>query len=88
MPPAGVAARPAKVGRWGSDRVTIEPAVDVGVEELIAFVAAVVAPFKKVRAIEFIEKIPKSPSGKILRRELIARERARRSGAAGTPAGG
>jgi acyl-CoA synthetase (AMP-forming)/AMP-acid ligase II len=58
---------------------------EVGVEELIAFVAAVVAPFKKVRAIEFIERIPKSPSGKILRRELIARERARVKTAAGTP---
>jgi acyl-CoA synthetase (AMP-forming)/AMP-acid ligase II len=61
---------------------------DVGVEELIAFVAAVVAPFKKVRAIEFVERIPKSASGKILRRELIARERARRTDAAGTPAAG
>ena len=55
---------------------------EVGVEELIAFVAAVVAPFKKVRAIEFIEKIPKSASGKILRRELIAKERARSPGPA------
>lgn len=45
--------------------------------ELIAYVAGLVAPFKKVRVVEFIEKIPKSPSGKILRRELIALERAR-----------
>ncbi len=47
------------------------------VEEIIGFVARVVAPFKKVRAVEFIDKIPKSPSGKILRRELIALERSR-----------
>jgi acyl-CoA synthetase (AMP-forming)/AMP-acid ligase II len=60
---------------------------EVGVEELIAFVAAVVAPFKKVRAIEFIEKIPKSPSGKILRRELIARERARHAAEAASLTG-
>ncbi|HVT40705.1 MAG TPA: 4-coumarate--CoA ligase family protein [Gemmatimonadaceae bacterium] len=59
---------------------------DVGVEELIAFVAAVVAPFKKVRAIEFIERIPKSPSGKILRRELIARDRAKKHAVTGAPA--
>ena len=61
---------------------------EVGVEELIAFVAAVVAPFKKVRAIEFIEKIPKSASGKILRRELIDRERARKDAVAAAAAAG
>jgi acyl-CoA synthetase (AMP-forming)/AMP-acid ligase II len=42
-------------------------------EELIAFVAERVAPFKKVRRIEFIDAIPKSPSGKILRRVLRGR---------------
>lgn len=50
---------------------------DVTSEELMAYVAGVVASFKKVRSVEFIEKIPKSPSGKILRRELIALERSR-----------
>ena len=50
---------------------------DVSPAELMEFVAAKVAPFKKVRAVEFIDKIPKSASGKILRRELIALERSR-----------
>ncbi len=45
--------------------------------ELMEYVATRVAPYKKVRAIEFVEKIPKSASGKILRRELIALERTR-----------
>jgi acyl-CoA synthetase (AMP-forming)/AMP-acid ligase II len=45
-------------------------------EELLAFVAARVAPYKKVRRIEFIDGIPKSASGKILRRVLVERERA------------
>ena len=45
--------------------------------ELMEYVAGIVAPYKKVRAIEFIDKIPKSASGKILRRELIAYERAK-----------
>jgi acyl-CoA synthetase (AMP-forming)/AMP-acid ligase II len=45
-------------------------------EELLAFVAARVAPYKKVRRVEFVEQIPKSPSGKILRRILVERERA------------
>ena len=50
---------------------------DVSSEELMEYVAGVVASFKKVRSVEFIAKIPKSPSGKILRRELIALERSR-----------
>ena len=37
-----------------------------------------VAPYKKVRRLEFIELIPKSPSGKILRRLLVERERGTR----------
>jgi acyl-CoA synthetase (AMP-forming)/AMP-acid ligase II len=44
--------------------------------DLMAFVAARVAPYKKVRRVEFVEQIPKSPSGKILRRVLVERERA------------
>ena len=40
----------------------------------MAFVAMRIAPHKKVRAVEFIEQIPKSASGKILRKDLRARE--------------
>ena len=39
-------------------------------EEVMTFVADRVAPHQKVRAVEFIDTIPKSASGKILRREL------------------
>jgi acyl-CoA synthetase (AMP-forming)/AMP-acid ligase II len=39
-------------------------------DELMAFVARQVASYKKVRRLEFIDAIPKSPSGKILRRLL------------------
>ncbi len=49
---------------------------DIGVDEIIAYVASRVAPHKKIRRVEFIEQIPKSPSGKILRRLLVERERA------------
>jgi acyl-coenzyme A synthetase/AMP-(fatty) acid ligase len=42
----------------------------------MAYVAERVAPYKKVRRLEFVESIPRSASGKILRRLLIERERA------------
>jgi acyl-CoA synthetase (AMP-forming)/AMP-acid ligase II len=45
-------------------------------DELIAFVAERVAPQKRIRLVEVTDEIPKSPSGKILRRVLIERERA------------
>ncbi len=45
-------------------------------EEVMAFVAENVAPHKKVRRVEFVEAIPKSTSGKILRKDLRSRERA------------
>ena len=38
--------------------------------EVMEFVAGQVAPYKKVRQVEFIEAIPKSASGKILRKDL------------------
>ena len=45
-------------------------------EEIMAFVAERVAPHKKIRKLEFIDAVPKSASGKILRRVLIEQERA------------
>lgn len=45
-------------------------------DDVMQFVASHVAPHKKVRRVEFIEQIPKSSAGKIMRRELRAREAA------------
>ena len=42
-------------------------------DEIMAFVASRVAPYKKIRRVDFIDAIPKSPSGKILRRVLRER---------------
>jgi acyl-CoA synthetase (AMP-forming)/AMP-acid ligase II len=47
---------------------------------LMDYVAGLVAPHKKIRAIEFVAEIPKSPAGKILRRVLKERVRAQRAG--------
>jgi acyl-CoA synthetase (AMP-forming)/AMP-acid ligase II len=44
-------------------------------ETILEYVAQRVAPHKKIRHIEFVETIPKSPSGKILRRVLVEIER-------------
>ena len=43
---------------------------EITAAELSSFVAERVAPHKKIRQWEFVESIPKSPSGKILRRLL------------------
>src|SRR5438046_1458207 len=52
---------------------------DVPLEALLAYVAERVAPYKRIRAVEVIDAIPRSPSGKILRRLLKERERAVRA---------
>ncbi|GBP88156.1 4-coumarate--CoA ligase-like 4 [Eumeta japonica] len=39
-------------------------------EELQSFVASKVAPFKRIEEVQFVNNIPKTASGKILRREL------------------
>jgi acyl-CoA synthetase (AMP-forming)/AMP-acid ligase II len=51
---------------------------DIDPEELLAYVADRVAPHKRIRSLERVDAIPKSPSGKILRRVLAERERAAR----------
>jgi acyl-CoA synthetase (AMP-forming)/AMP-acid ligase II len=43
---------------------------EVDPEELMAYVAERVAPYKRIREVELVEEIPKSASGKILRRVL------------------
>ncbi len=53
---------------------------EVTAEELMAYVAERVAPYKKVRRVEFVDQIPKSASGKILRRILVEEERKKAQG--------
>jgi acyl-CoA synthetase (AMP-forming)/AMP-acid ligase II len=49
------------------------PGSSIGAADVQAFVAERVAPHKKIRLVEFIEAVPKSAAGKILRKDLKAR---------------
>jgi acyl-CoA synthetase (AMP-forming)/AMP-acid ligase II len=50
--------------------VVLKPGTEANAEELMAHVAEHVAKYKQIRMVEFTDEIPKSPSGKILRRLL------------------
>ncbi|CAJ2629374.1 4-coumarate-CoA ligase 5-like protein [Trifolium pratense] len=44
-------------------------------DQVIQFVAGQVAPYKKVRRVSFIDSIPRSAAGKILRKDLVAQSK-------------
>jgi acyl-CoA synthetase (AMP-forming)/AMP-acid ligase II len=49
---------------------------DVSEDDVMQFVADKVSSYKRIRAVEFVDEIPKSASGKILRRVLVDKEKA------------
>jgi len=49
-------------------------------EVLMHYVASQVAPHKRIRQVDVVDVIPKTASGKILRRVLVEREQAQRVG--------
>lgn len=53
--------------------VVRQAGAELGDEDVMVFVSEHAAPFKRVRFVEFVDAIPKSASGKILRRELRTR---------------
>lgn len=72
----------AVIGVWDEEGeevpkafVARQPGAELTAHEVVEFVAEHVAPYKKVRRVEFLDVVPKSASGKILRRELRDRER-------------
>ena len=50
---------------------------DFDADQLMEWVAGQVSPQKRIRLVEQVTEIPKSPSGKILRRILVEQERAK-----------
>jgi len=74
---AVIPSRDEEAGEVPKAFVALKPGVTAYADDLIAYVAMRVAPYKRIRRLEFIDQVPKSPSGKILRRVLVERERAR-----------
>jgi acyl-CoA synthetase (AMP-forming)/AMP-acid ligase II len=70
-----------EAGEIPAGYVTLRPGASAGPEQIRRFVASQVAGYKQIRRLEVIEAIPKSASGKILRRVL------RDAAAANPPAG-
>jgi 4-coumarate--CoA ligase len=68
---AAVIGRPDdEAGEIPAAFVVLKPGADATEADIIGFVAGQVAHYKQVRQLTFVDTIPKSPSGKILRRIL------------------
>jgi acyl-CoA synthetase (AMP-forming)/AMP-acid ligase II len=55
----------------------VVPRAALDADEILAYVAERVSPYKRIRLLEIVDQIPRSASGKILRRVLIEQERER-----------
>jgi acyl-CoA synthetase (AMP-forming)/AMP-acid ligase II len=52
--------------------VVRRPNATVGEDEIVGHVAAHAASYKKPRAVRFVDALPRSPTGKVLKRALRA----------------
>jgi long-chain acyl-CoA synthetase len=71
--------------RWGESvkaLVVPAPGSDLSADDLIAFARERLAGYKLPRSVDFVEELPRTPSGKVLKRELRDRYRSL-SGAGG-----
>jgi long-chain acyl-CoA synthetase len=57
--------------------VSLKPGLELDADELIAFCKERLAAYKYPRQVEFVDELPKTASGKVLRRQLRDREAAR-----------
>jgi acyl-CoA synthetase (AMP-forming)/AMP-acid ligase II len=69
--------------RWGETVkavVVVRPGSAPTAEELIAFARERLAGYKLPRSVDFVEELPRTPSGKVLKRELRKRYESRTDG--------
>jgi long-chain acyl-CoA synthetase len=71
---AVVPKKDAEAGEIPRAFVVLRPGARATAKDLMRFVEERVAGYKKIRALDFIDEIPKNPSGKILRRLLRERD--------------
>ena len=76
-PQVADAAVYARVGEAGGQLpvAAVVPRGDADLEELMAWVAGQVAPWKRIAAVRFVDSIPRTGSGKTLRRVLVEQDR-------------
>ena len=72
---AAVIPRPDETHGEIPAAVVVPRGEEVEADDLMAWVSERVAPHKRIRAVRFVDAIPKTPSGKILRRLLIEQDR-------------
>ncbi|XP_047325802.1 probable CoA ligase CCL5 [Impatiens glandulifera] len=60
-----------EVGQYPMAYLVRKPTSDVSDKAVMEFIAKQVAPYKRIRKVSFVDSIPKNPSGKILRKDLI-----------------
>ncbi len=67
---AGVIGIPS--AKWGESPLAVIVRRDASLtsDSVIQYTRAKLAPFKTVKAVEFVDEIPRNPSGKILKRAL------------------
>jgi acyl-CoA synthetase (AMP-forming)/AMP-acid ligase II len=61
--------------RWGETvkaLIVRRPGASVGAAELVTFARTRLAGYKLPRSIEFVDDLPRTPTGKVLKRELRA----------------
>ena len=60
--------------------VSLKPGASATADELIAYCRERMAAYKYPRQVEFVDELPKTASGKVLRRELRQQEVSRTAG--------